>query len=135
MAAVTTQGPQVFTTVTFSIGASAGAVVEYSCSINTAEWTTTPNILNYDTMCGPKAAVGYTRYGLHITGTYSGVLTLANALSVGTYEQSSGLLNQPSARGLTITDAMLWSGGTLYATASGAKVSGRSPTCGLVSSL
>jgi hypothetical protein len=60
--------------------------------------------------------------GLHLVNGYNGTVTLANALSVGTYEQTSGTLNQPSARDLTVTDAMLWSGGTLDTTDSGADV-------------
>ena len=63
MAAVAFAGPYVVTTVTFTIGTT-----EYSCSVNTAEWTTAPNILEYDTYCGAKSAVGYSRYSLHVVG-------------------------------------------------------------------
>ncbi len=61
--------------------------------------------------------------GLHFTHGYSGTATLANALSVGTFEMTSGTLDQPSARNLTVTSALLWSGGTLNSlTTSGAEV-------------
>ena len=61
-------------------------------------------------------------YGLHVIGAYSGTLTLANALEVGTFEMLSGTLNQPSARHLTVKDAMLWSGGTLNSSDTSANV-------------
>jgi hypothetical protein len=62
-------------------------------------------------------------YGLHIINSYSGTLTLANALSVGTYEQTAGVLSQPNnALDLTVTKALLWSGGTLGNTDDGADV-------------
>jgi hypothetical protein len=61
--------------------------------------------------------------GLHLVNGYTGTATLANALSVGTFEESSGTLNQPvSGRDLTVTVVILWTGGTLNATASGAVV-------------
>jgi hypothetical protein len=62
--------------------------------------------------------------GLHIVSGYAGTVTLANALSVGTYEQTTGILSQPSAsEDLTVTGVMLWSGGTLNSsTTSGADV-------------
>ncbi|MBA4067854.1 MAG: hypothetical protein C0501_29970, partial [Isosphaera sp.] len=60
--------------------------------------------------------------GLHFLNGYAGTATLANALSVGTFEMTTGTLDQPSARNLTVTSALLWSGGTLNATDSGAVV-------------
>ncbi|VTT97193.1 na-ca exchanger integrin-beta4 : Uncharacterized protein OS=Fluviicola taffensis (strain DSM 16823 / RW262 / RW262) GN=Fluta_1716 PE=4 SV=1: Calx-beta: Calx-beta: Calx-beta [Gemmataceae bacterium] len=70
--------------------------------------------------------VGYglsTLAGLHLVNGYTGTATLANALSVGTFEESSGTLNQPvSGRDLTVTGVMLWTGGTLNATDSGTAV-------------
>jgi hypothetical protein len=61
-------------------------------------------------------------YGLHISGGYSGTVALANALSVETYEQTTATLDQPSGYDLTVTAVMLWSGGTLDSTGSGANV-------------
>jgi hypothetical protein len=62
-------------------------------------------------------------YGLHFINNYTGTATLAGALSVGTFEQTSGTLNQPSAgQNLTITNAMIWTGGTLNAINNGASV-------------
>lgn len=61
-------------------------------------------------------------YGMHIINGFSPLLILDKSLTVKNYEQQSAILNQPSARDLTVTDTMLWTGGTLDATASGAKV-------------
>ena len=72
--------------------------------------------------CGNVGTGLSTLYGMHVIGSYSGTLTLANALSVGTYIQESGTLHQPSARDLTVTAAMTWTGGTLGDTDDGAKV-------------
>jgi hypothetical protein len=61
--------------------------------------------------------------GLHFQGAYSGVATLANALSVSTFEMLTGTLNQPTSdRDLTVTGAMIWNGGTLNSIDSGAEV-------------
>jgi hypothetical protein len=62
--------------------------------------------------------------GLHIVGSYDGVVTLANELSVGTFELTSGTLDQPDADyDLLVTDAILWiDGGTLGSTDDGADV-------------
>jgi hypothetical protein len=70
--------------------------------------------------------VGYglsTLAGLHLVNGYTGTATLANALTVGTFEESSGTLNQPvSGHDLTVTGVMLWTGGTLNAIDSGTAV-------------
>ena len=51
--------------------------------------------------------------GLHLDNSYSGTVTLTSALSVSTYEETSGTLNQQTGSDLTITAAMIWTGGTL----------------------
>jgi Calx-beta domain len=61
-------------------------------------------------------------YGMHIINGFSPLLILDKSLTVINYEQQSAILNQPSARDLTVTGTMLWTGGTLDATASGASV-------------
>ncbi len=64
-----------------------------------------------------------TLYGMHITGTYDGTVTLGNELSVGTFEQTIGSLELPDDDyDLSITHALLWSGGILGTTDEGAEV-------------
>lgn len=54
-------GVYVFTDVTFEIEGQ-----DYSCPVTRAEFTNTPNILEANTLCGPAAAVGRTRYALEL---------------------------------------------------------------------
>lgn len=61
--------------------------------------------------------------GLHIVGAYSGTVSLAVPLTVGTYEQTTGTLRQGNATyDLTVNDAFLWTGGILNDIDSGACV-------------
>ncbi len=57
-------------------------------------------------------------YGLHLVGGYQGTVTLAGGLSVGTYEQTAGTLDQPTGD-LTVATALVWGGGTVNALAGG----------------
>ncbi len=64
---------------------------------------------------------------IHFVNEYSGTVTLAVPLTVGTYEQTTGMLDQPDNEedentDLSVTKAMLWSGGTLNSLDSGASV-------------
>jgi Calx-beta domain len=57
--------------------------------------------------------------GLHLGTGYSGTVTLAVPVTVSTFEQTSGTLNEPSGTygsDLTVTKAMTWTGGTLNST-------------------
>jgi hypothetical protein len=62
-------------------------------------------------------------YGLHLVGSYTGTVTLWGPLGVGTYEQTTGILNQaPVNNDLTSTTAFIWSGGTFNGLNSGANL-------------
>jgi hypothetical protein len=63
--------------------------------------------------------------GLHMVGSYSGTVTLASALTIDTFVESSGTLSQnylSAAKDLSVDKAFLWTGGTLNATDNGANV-------------
>ncbi len=65
----------------------------------------------------PSGGSGTTQFAeLHLVGGYTGTVTLSNNVTVRNLELTSGTLNKPATSfgsDLTVTVAMLWTGGTL----------------------
>ncbi len=72
---------------------------------------------SYGSVTIPDGGSGSTQFAeLHLVGGYSGTVTLSNNLTVRDLELTSGAVNQPSTSygtDLTVTAAMIWTGGTL----------------------
>jgi adhesin HecA-like repeat protein len=63
--------------------------------------------------------------GLHLVNGYSGTVTVVVPLTVGTLEETTGILDQPATTlgsNISVTTALLWTGGTLNSTTNLANV-------------